>query len=985
MPPVIPDYQLLRSIGRGAYGEVWLARSVTGIFRAAKIVYRSSFEEARPFEREFAGIQRFEPISRSQENQISVLHVGRNEGQGYFYYVMELADDAGQNGVGLPQPALDPERYQPKTLKQVIARGRLTTPECLPVAVGLCRALAHLHRHGLIHRDVKPSNIIFINGQPKLADIGLVSSVDATRSFVGTEGYVPPEGPGTTSADLFSLGKVLYEAATGRPRQDYPLLAENLGGLADREGLLELNEVILKACAVNPAARYRSAEEMLSELLLIQAGKSVKRLHAMERRFKRVLPALATCALLALCIIVIQQIETRRIRQEARLEAEYRRRAQEQERKTLELLYAADLDRVHQAYAAGDFGRAEDLLSLHVPKPGEPDLRGFEWWYYSRAIQGQQELQFDGHSNAVKQVAFSEDGTLVLSAAFDGQIALWDWKTRACRATVLNPEAISSCALSHDGLRIFLRDEDGRFECRRLQNSQRLFGVEGHCLQIAESPAEELLAVSLGIDSGPEAAAPSRPPDTTRLLDARSGVELFALPDAGRVLRFSRDGRLLAIGKYDGSINIWDLKRRAVVARLHCNENRFDIGFSGDGRLLAVGEGDGVLTVWDLSNQQLHRTIQTRQSTLWQIAWSPDGRQLATAGSDQTVRVWDSSELKELRVFRGHRSEVWCLAFSPDGQRIVSGSKDQSVRIWNLAPRREELPLSSTVSFWQWPVFSADSRYLAAGQRNGVGVWQVGDGQQVLCFTNSTDPLAFSDDSRGVWVLSGAAIELRSLSTGACVRSLSATNADLGMVRAHDFWRRGQLLAIGYRDGRVGLWDLSCGAELRRWPAHPGNITALSFSPDGQQLLSTCEHDQTAKLWDAHTGRLRHELQGHKLGIFGAAFSPDGKLVATASPDDTCLLWNASTFETVGVLGRHRGGAFSVSFGRSGRSLVVGTGDRQVKLWSLAALREMSGFDSDPVVVFFAGFSPDEQNVATVSLDGAHNRCTLRLLRGNRF
>ncbi|HZR18800.1 MAG TPA: WD40 repeat domain-containing protein, partial [Verrucomicrobiae bacterium] len=589
----------------------------------------------------------------------------------------------------------------------------------------------------------------------------------------------------------------------------------------------------------------------------------------------------------------------------------------------------------------------------------------------------------NGHSNGIKQVTFSEDGNLVLSAAFDGQMQLWDWQTKTRKATLLNSAPISSGARSHDGERFFLRDEDGRFECRQVQNSQRLFGIESHCLQMAVSPVEEVVAVSL--DSEAEATAKSRPPDRTKVLDNRSGQELFSLPDAGRVLRFSRDGRLLAIGKYDGQVTVWDLRRREVVARLRCKENRFDLGFSPEGGLLAVGEGDGTLSVWDLSSQQLVRSIQTLQIAVWQIAWSPDGRQLATAGSDQTVRLWDSSDLKEIRVFRGHRSEVWCLAFSPDGRRIVSGSKDQSVRIWSLAPAGEEQPMSTTIAFWAWPIFSSDSHYLAAGQQNGVGVWRARDGQSVCCLTNTTDPLAFSDDNNGLWVSAEGAIELHSLSTRGIVRSLCATNADLGAVRAHDVWRRGQLLALGYSNGQIALWDLSCGVQLRRWTAHPGNITAVSFSPDGEQLLSTSEQDRTAKVWDVHTGRLRHGLEGHKLGIFGAAFSPDGKLLATASPDDTCRLWSASTFEPVGVLGRHRSGAYSVSFGASGRNVIVATGDHRVKLWSLPTLREMSGFETDPVVVFFAGFSPDEQSLATVSFDGTHNRCVLRLLRGERF
>ncbi|MBI4661727.1 MAG: hypothetical protein HY735_23130, partial [Verrucomicrobia bacterium] len=93
-PPQIPDHELLRLIGRGSYGEVWLARNVMGTFRAVKVVYRRSFDHDRPYEREFAGIQKFEPISRTHESQVDILHIGRNDQAGYFYYVMELADDA---------------------------------------------------------------------------------------------------------------------------------------------------------------------------------------------------------------------------------------------------------------------------------------------------------------------------------------------------------------------------------------------------------------------------------------------------------------------------------------------------------------------------------------------------------------------------------------------------------------------------------------------------------------------------------------------------------------------------------------------------------------------------------------------------------------------------------------------------------------------------------------------------------------------------
>src|SRR6266404_1204401 len=184
----VPEHQLLRCIGRGSYGQVWLARSTMGVYRAVKIVFRKSFENQRPFERELSGIRRFEPISRLHEGFVDVLQVGLNKDRGYFYYVMELGDDriSGQT--------IDPERYVPKTLAcEISVTGKLSLEECLRLGVALSHALAELHKHGLVHRDIKPSNIIFVNGTPKLADIGLVAGLNEARTYVGTEGFIPPE------------------------------------------------------------------------------------------------------------------------------------------------------------------------------------------------------------------------------------------------------------------------------------------------------------------------------------------------------------------------------------------------------------------------------------------------------------------------------------------------------------------------------------------------------------------------------------------------------------------------------------------------------------------------------------------------------------------------------------------------------------------------------------------------------------------------
>ena len=297
-PVQVPDHQLVRVIGRGSYGEVWLARNKLGTMRAIKVVHRAAFEDARPFEREFKGIQKFEPISRSHEGLVDILQVGGTEE--YFYYVMELADPAEPRlsssefrvlssaiaaaGDQRETQNSEPETYSPHTLRSDLKRhGRLPVAECVRIGLSLADGLAHLHQHSLVHRDIKPSNIIFVGGVPKLADIGLVADVGEARSFVGTQGFIPPEGPGTPQADLFSLGKVLYELSTGKDRHDYPELPDNLRDLPDQGALIELNAVLVRACAADPRRRYRFAEELHADLALLQRGKSVKRKRTMLR------------------------------------------------------------------------------------------------------------------------------------------------------------------------------------------------------------------------------------------------------------------------------------------------------------------------------------------------------------------------------------------------------------------------------------------------------------------------------------------------------------------------------------------------------------------------------------------------------------------------------------------------------------------------------------------------------------------------------
>jgi serine/threonine protein kinase len=284
-------------IGRGAYGEVWLARAITGVYRAVKIISRSKFSEAGPFEREFRGLKEFAAISVKEPSQLAVLHVGRNEDVGFFYYVMELADDVR---VGR---AFDPAAYQPATLAgRRAARRRLSTAECTAIGIALAQALSALHSRGLVHRDIKPANIVFVGGQPKLADIGLVATATEALTYVGTDGYIPPEGPGTPAADVYSLGRVLYELTTGLDLAEFPRLPSGWEDDPDQVSFSNLNRVVLRAADPMRDRRYPSADQMLADLTAVAAGKKVDSGWGLRRRVAKLAFIAGSLLVLALAI-----------------------------------------------------------------------------------------------------------------------------------------------------------------------------------------------------------------------------------------------------------------------------------------------------------------------------------------------------------------------------------------------------------------------------------------------------------------------------------------------------------------------------------------------------------------------------------------------------------------------------------------------------------------------------------------------------------
>ena len=215
-PPEVSDFELIRLIGEGGFGRVWLAASkATGRLRAVKVIPLGTAGTRDPAGREITSITRLEAnLRRQHHNLLTIHHVGKTAEN--LFYVMDLADDAS----GVLEP--DADVYEPATLRRRLERGPLPAEQCAARVGELLDGLASLHEAGMVHRDVKPSNCLFVDGRLRLADFGLLTRPGLNVSRVGTERYMPPDGRMDARADVYAAGLVVYEMVTGSAASNRP-------------------------------------------------------------------------------------------------------------------------------------------------------------------------------------------------------------------------------------------------------------------------------------------------------------------------------------------------------------------------------------------------------------------------------------------------------------------------------------------------------------------------------------------------------------------------------------------------------------------------------------------------------------------------------------------------------------------------------------------------------------------------------------------
>jgi WD40 repeat protein len=908
LPERIGRFQVRARLGAGSFGAVYLVYDPQlDREMALKVPQPGTLQNPQALER--------------------FLREARAAGRLNHPHIVPVYEAGGGDGQGDPAYYIASAYIPGRTLEQALADGAIDFRQAARVAQALAEALAYAHGLGIVHRDVKPSNVLLDEqGEAFLMDFGLAHRLyAATKNLthagmvLGTPAYMAPEqaagrqGAPLPASDQYSLGAVLYEMLTGHtPFSGTPqvVLYHTLHSTPPAPRSLnptippELERICLKAMARQPEERYSTCQELAEDLrrwLEVPASPAPAPVPAPPpkgRRWRRAVVAGLVLVLLASTawagwLASQYRADARRARANADL-VRYRR---------LVLLAG-------QEWLANNGARAEELLDAC------PESRRDWEWHYLKNLARFATHTLSGHAGPVTCVAFSADGKRVVSGGSDRTARVWDTATGKELLTLRGfARPVRAVAFSPNGKQIVTATGAPWSLSPILPPIAPAVGVWHEPRILSENPSAPPLRFGEG--AGGRGSSSSQPP---RRFGAGDQALVFSLsPLREERERFTEilttPEQMLAqkeikkklnkeapleqeVPRGRGDVRLWDVETGREVLRLAGPADAVEsIVYSPDGMALALGSNQGIVEQWDLKTNKRTRGWQNGGNPVVGLAYSSDGTWLAF-GNGYEVRAGKREDATS-RVLGTLNEPVRTVAIDPDGERVAAVGQRGTLRAWQLKPEPEKEKPKTRLR----PAGNGDRRLALAGG------WQL-PRQEVL-------PIIAP---RNVWSAAPLALDRRFADDEAGI-SAAALAAD------------GQRVAAAWG----GLWGpatltLSAGhtaGELQALRGHAGVVTALAFSPDGQTLVSA-SIDGTVKLWQAARWLDLPLLEAPPVTANGAAFSGDGKLLAIVGRHDwgrseqSLKVWDARSGLQLTLLGQYE----AVAFSPNGRRVAVAGGNR---------------------------------------------------------
>jgi WD40 repeat protein/serine/threonine protein kinase len=999
----IRGYQIIRELHRGGQGIVYeaLQRS-TKRKVAIKILISGRFASPRTrrrFEREIELVAQLK-----HPHIISIFHSGETR-EGMQYFVMDYV------------------RGQP--LDRFIREHECSVEDTLRLFATICDAVQYAHHRGVIHRDLKPSNILVdIEGVPKVLDFGLAklmagpidTVVSMSQEVIGTLPYMSPEqtcgNPDAvdTRTDVYALGVILYKLLTGC--YPYPVagpisdamrhIAETepvppsrkwtpASGVSDRPGGNhradkspideDVQTITLKALAKERQRRYQTAGELARDIRHRLAGEPIdaKRDHRWYvfrktlRRYR--VPVAAGLAFVALLIVAsvalsISLLRTESARQEATaqrvLADEFRGLAEGRLLLARRHAYASDMLLAQHEWENANVGSVRQYLAAQLPKPGQQDLRGFEWYYLQRLCHS--DIATFKENSSVWSVAFSPNGE-TLAAASGERVVLRNIVSGTVTSLSGHTHNVFSVAFSPDGKLLATGSQD---ETIRLWDVNR--GAE-----VAQAKVGDIGAVRFSPDGKFLAAVGARYPQKAAIVELRSVPDLTLHIDLAGCDRtvtgepvyyhvaFSPDGRDLLTGGADGAVRIWDVADGTLRRQFPGHIRQVTaLALAPDGHVLATAGEDenvkGVIKLWNAETGEPPTVLARDDQEVKMLAFSPNGRLLVSGGDDRIIRVWDVNTHELKNTVRGHADTILTAAFSPSGTMLATGSYDETYKLWDVQIRQQSLQLRANQKRVNCVAVSPDGRLIASGgEDRTVKLWHADSGALSGTLDGHKYPVhrvAFAPDGKSLVTAS---------------------------KREPFEWSGGRNVAQEVV-GELKWWDTQRFTEQASLEFQDDYIDDLAFSADGSTLATSMEYSSAGGLdfWDVASKAkktsptldgLIPDSSGVSLPKYTClAYSPDGKWLAAGTRDATVSLWNLTTsqeHELPGYVGRIMTVAFGPLSDRLGASCngarVGSILQPTFKLWDVTT-REPIFTRVDAECFKTISFSPLGQTVATSGL-----------------